>query len=166
MGIPTPVGLAGSVLVAVSPLRPVLAVGAVPARRRDGGAESLQGLIERIPRTFRYQVSDTGLVQAFSSPGCITGSCAPAWASPAGPASSDRSLAAATRGYATAIDHLARQADLAARPTPAPSARYSELQRQDLTQERRPNSSKLATLRRQRDLDGPTGAAAVVRAHG
>jgi len=32
------VGLAGSVLVAASSLRPVLAVGVVPARRRDGGA--------------------------------------------------------------------------------------------------------------------------------
>jgi hypothetical protein len=30
--------LAGSVLVAASPLRPVLAVGAVSARRRDDGA--------------------------------------------------------------------------------------------------------------------------------
>jgi hypothetical protein len=32
------VGLAGSVLVAASPLRPVLAVGMVSARRRDDGA--------------------------------------------------------------------------------------------------------------------------------
>ena len=31
-------GLAGPVLVAAAPLRPVLAVGGVPARRRDDGA--------------------------------------------------------------------------------------------------------------------------------
>ncbi len=33
-----PVGLAGSVMVATSPLRPVLAVSVVAARRRDDGA--------------------------------------------------------------------------------------------------------------------------------
>ena len=38
MGVPAAVGLAGSLLVAAPPLRPVLAVGAVPARRRVDGA--------------------------------------------------------------------------------------------------------------------------------
>jgi hypothetical protein len=38
VGIPAAVGLAGPVLVATPPLRPVLAVGVVPVRRRDDDA--------------------------------------------------------------------------------------------------------------------------------
>ena len=41
----------------------------------------LHGLIERIPHTFRYQVTDTGCARARSSPASTTGSCAPAWPS-------------------------------------------------------------------------------------
>ena len=57
MGVPAAVGLAGSLLVAAPPLRPVLAVGAVPARRRvDGAAQHT--------RHFRDGARDQACLQA------------------------------------------------------------------------------------------------------
>jgi hypothetical protein len=72
------------------------------------------GLIERIPRTFRYQVTDTGLAHALFLTRLHDRFLRTGLASLPGPATSDRSLAAATRAYTTAIDDLARQAGLAA----------------------------------------------------
>jgi hypothetical protein len=75
----------------------------------------VHGLIERIPRTHRYHVTNTGLRHAlfltrlharFLRPGLaeLTGQPPPVPAP----------LRTADRAYRTAIDHLARQAGLAA----------------------------------------------------
>ncbi len=72
------------------------------------------GLIERIPRTFRYQVTSTGLADALFLTRLHDRFLRTGLASLAGPAASDRSLAAVTRAYISAIDDLARQAGLAA----------------------------------------------------
>jgi hypothetical protein len=75
----------------------------------------LHGLIERIPRTFRYQVTGTGLRQAHFLT-CLTQRLLiPGLAhltDPSPPAPTR--LRAAARAYDTAIDHLTRQAGLAA----------------------------------------------------
>jgi len=72
------------------------------------------GLIERIPGTFRYQVTGTGLARALFLTRLHDRFLRTGLASLDPPATSDRSLAAATRAYTSAIDDLARQAGLAA----------------------------------------------------
>ena len=72
------------------------------------------GLIERIPRTFRYQVTGTGLAHALFLTRLHDRFLRTGLAALAAPASSTRDLAAATRAYTSAIDDLARQAGLAA----------------------------------------------------
>ena len=76
-----------------------------------------RGFIERIPHTFRYQVTDTGLAHAlfltrlhdrFLRTGLANLASLPS------PGTSPRSLTAATRAYTSAIDDLAKQAGLAA----------------------------------------------------
>ena len=71
------------------------------------------GLIERIPRSFRYQVTDTGLARALFLTRLHDRFLRTGMASLTGPGTG-RGLAAATRAYATALDDLARQAGLAA----------------------------------------------------
>jgi hypothetical protein len=103
-------------------LRPILAqLLGVPAGSITPGKMTYDlrrlrqhGLIERIPRTFRYQVTDTGLAHALFLTRLHDRFLRTGLASLPGPATSDRSLAAATRAYTTAIDDLARQAGLAA----------------------------------------------------
>ena len=68
------------------------------------------GLIDRIPRTFRYQVTDTGVAHALFLTRLHDRFLRTGLASFAGPAANDRSLSAATRAYTSAIDDLARQA--------------------------------------------------------
>jgi hypothetical protein len=75
---------------------------------------SQHGLIEHVPRTFRYQVTGTGLAHALFLTRLHDRFLRTGMASLAAPVTSDRSLAAATRAYASAADELARQADLAA----------------------------------------------------
>jgi hypothetical protein len=72
------------------------------------------GLIQRIPGTFRYQVTDTGIARAMFLTRLHDRFLRTGLASLADPAATDRSLAAASRAYTTAIDNLARQACLAA----------------------------------------------------
>jgi hypothetical protein len=72
------------------------------------------GLIERIPHTFRYQVTSTGIAHALFLTRLHDRFLRTGLAALAGPANSDRPLAAATRAYTRAIDDLARQAGLAA----------------------------------------------------
>jgi len=73
-----------------------------------------RGFIERIPHSFRYQVTDTGLAHALFLTRLHDRFLRTGLASLHGPHTSDRSLTAATRAYASAIDNLARQAGLAA----------------------------------------------------
>jgi hypothetical protein len=72
------------------------------------------GLIERIPHTFRYQVTGTGIAHALFLTRLHDRFLRTGLASLAGPATSDRGLSAATRAYTSAIDDLDRQAGLAA----------------------------------------------------
>ena len=103
-------------------LRPILAqILGVPAETITPGKMTYDlrrlrqhGLIERIPRTFRYQVTGTGIAQALFLTRLHDRFLRTGLASLAAPAVSDRSLAAATRAYTSAIDDLARQAGLAA----------------------------------------------------
>ena len=103
-------------------LRPILAqLLGVPAETITPGKMTYDlrrlrqhGLIERIPRTFRYQVTGTGIAQALFLTRLHDRFLRTGLASLAAPAVSDRSLAAATRAYTSAIDDLARQAGLAA----------------------------------------------------
>jgi hypothetical protein len=103
-------------------LRPIMAqLLGVPAESITPGKMTYDlrrlrqhGLIERVPRTFRYHVTDTGLAHALFLTRLHDRFLRTGLATLAGPASSDRSLAAATRAYASAIDDLARQAGLAA----------------------------------------------------
>ena len=74
----------------------------------------LHGLIERIPRTFRYQVTATGLTHALFLTRLHDQFLRTGLATLAAPVTSTRDLAAATRAYTSAIDELARQAGLAA----------------------------------------------------
>jgi hypothetical protein len=103
-------------------LRPILAqLLGVPAETITPGKMTYDlrrlrqhGLIERIPRTFRYQVTGAGLAQALFLTRLHDRFLRTGLASLAGPGLSSPGLAAATRAYTTALDDLARQAGLAA----------------------------------------------------
>ena len=103
-------------------LRPILAqLLGVPAETITPGKMTYDlrrlrqhGLIERIPHTFRYQVTGTGIAQALFLTRLHDRFLRTGLAHLAGPATSDRGLSAATRAYTSAIDDLARQAGLAA----------------------------------------------------
>lgn len=73
-----------------------------------------RGFIQRIPHTFRYQVTDTGLAHAMFLTRLHDRFLRTGLADLASPAASSRALAAATRAYTSALDHLARTAGLAA----------------------------------------------------
>jgi|ERR1700678_1532440 hypothetical protein len=72
------------------------------------------GLIERVPHAFRYQVTDAGLAHAQFLTRLHDKFLRTGLAELASPAGGDRTLAAASRAYTSAIDSLARQAGLAA----------------------------------------------------
>ena len=75
----------------------------------------IHGLIQRIPHSFRHQVTDAGLRQALFLTRLVSHMMIPGLAQladPAPPASSR--LRTAARAYETAIDDLARQARIAA----------------------------------------------------
>jgi hypothetical protein len=103
-------------------LRPIMAqLLGVPAESITPGKMTYDlrrlrqhGLIERIPQTFRYQVTETGLAHALFLTRLHDRFLRTGLASLAGPVTSNRDLAAATRAYTAAIDDLARQAGLAA----------------------------------------------------
>jgi hypothetical protein len=103
-------------------LRPILAqLLGVPAESITPGKMTYDlrrlrqhGLIERIPHSFRYQVTSTGLAHALFLTRLHDRFLRTGLASLAGPATGNRDPAAATRAYTAAIDHLARQAGLAA----------------------------------------------------
>jgi hypothetical protein len=103
-------------------LRPVMAqLLGVPAETITPGKMTydlrrlrMHGLTERIPGTFRYQVTDAGITRALFLTRLHDKFLRTGLATLAGPASSDRSLAAASRAYTAALDDLARQAGLAA----------------------------------------------------
>ena len=103
-------------------LRPIMAqLLGVPAESITPGKMTYDlrrlrqhGLIERIPRTFRYQVTTTGLAHALFLTRLHDRFLRTGLATLTAPASSTRDLAAATRAYTSAIDDLARQAGLAA----------------------------------------------------
>jgi hypothetical protein len=103
-------------------LRPILAqLLGVPAESITPGKMTYDlrrlrqhGLIERIPHTFRYQVTDTGLARALFLTRLHDRFLRTGLASLAGPADGSRDLAAATRAYTTAVNDLTRQAGLAA----------------------------------------------------
>ena len=103
-------------------LRPIMAqLLGVPAESITPGKMTYDlrrlrqhGLIERIPRTFRYHVTATGLAHALFLTRLHDRFLRTGLAALAAPASSMRDLAAATRAYTSAIDDLARQAGLAA----------------------------------------------------
>jgi len=101
-------------------LRPILAqLLGLPAETITPGKMTydlrrlrMHGLIERMPGTFRYQVTDTGLTQALFLTRLHDKFLRTGLAQLADPASPQ--LAAASRAYATAINDLARQAGLTA----------------------------------------------------
>ncbi len=103
-------------------LRPVMAqLLGVPAESITPGKMTCDlrrlrqhGLIERIPGSFRCQVTGTGIAHALFLTRLHDRFLRTGLASLASPAQADRGLAAATRAYTTAIDDLARQAGLAA----------------------------------------------------
>jgi hypothetical protein len=103
-------------------LRPIMAqLLGVPARTITPGKMTydlrrlrMHGLIERIPGTFRYQVTSTGITQALFLTRLHDKFLRTGLATLVGPAAKDRDLAAASRAYTRAIDDLARQAGLAA----------------------------------------------------
>jgi hypothetical protein len=103
-------------------LRPVMAqLLGVPAESITPGKMTYDlrrlrqhGLIERIPQTFRYQVTATGLAHALFLTRLHDRFLRTGLATLTAPVSSTRDLAAATRAYTSAIDDLARQAGLAA----------------------------------------------------
>ena len=74
----------------------------------------MHGLIERVPGTFRYQVTDAGIAHALFLTRLHDKFLRTGLAALAGPPGTDRDLAAASRAYTAAIDDLARQAGLAA----------------------------------------------------
>jgi hypothetical protein len=74
----------------------------------------MHGLIERIPGTFRYQVTDAGITRALFLTRLHDKFLRTGLAALAAPPGKDRSLTAASRAYTAAIDDLARQAGLAA----------------------------------------------------
>ena len=103
-------------------LRPILAqLLGVPAESITPGKMTYDlrrlrqhGLIERIPRTLRYQVTGTGLAYALFLTRLHDRFLRTGLATLAAPASRTRDLATATRAYTSALDNLARQAGLAA----------------------------------------------------
>jgi hypothetical protein len=105
-----------------SDLRPILAqLLGLPAESITPGKMTYdlrrlrqRGFIERIPHTFRYQVTDTGHAHAIFLTRLHDRFLRTGLADLARPAASSRALTAATRAYTTAIDDLARQAGLAA----------------------------------------------------
>jgi len=105
-----------------SDLRPVIArLLGLPAESITPGKMTYdlrrlrqRGFIERIPHTFRYQVTDTGLAHAVFLTRLHDRFLRTGLAELATPAASSQTLAAATRAYTTAVDDLARQAGLAA----------------------------------------------------
>ena len=72
------------------------------------------GLIERIPHTFRYQVTDTGLARALFLTRLHDRFLRTGLAALASPPPHSPALAAASRGYTRALDDLAASAGLAA----------------------------------------------------
>jgi hypothetical protein len=72
------------------------------------------GLIERVPGTFRYQVTGDGITQALFLTRLHDRFLRTGLSILAGPPGTDRGLGAASRVYTRAIDDLARQAGLAA----------------------------------------------------
>jgi hypothetical protein len=103
-------------------LRPILAqLLGVPAESITPGKMTYDlrrlrqhGLIERVPHSFRYQVTSTGLAHALFLTRLHDRFLRTGLASLAAPTAGSRGLAAATRAYTAAIDDLARQAGLAA----------------------------------------------------
>ena len=73
------------------------------------------GLIERIPRTHRYQITPGGIRQALFLTRLSQRFLIPGMAQVAGPSPpADAALRTAARAYKTALDDLARHAGLAA----------------------------------------------------
>jgi hypothetical protein len=103
-------------------LRPIMAqLLGVPAENITPGKMTydlrrlrIHGLIERIPGTFRYQVTEPGITQALFLTRLHDKFLRTGLATLAGPVGGNRSLAAVSRAYTAAIDDLARQAGLAA----------------------------------------------------
>jgi hypothetical protein len=103
-------------------LRPVMAqIPGVPAETITPGKMTydlrrlrVHGLIERVPGTFRYQVTDTGITRALFLTRLHDKFLRTGLAALAAPPGKDRSLTAASRACTAAIDDLARQAGLAA----------------------------------------------------
>jgi hypothetical protein len=105
-----------------SDLRPILAqflglpAESIPPGKMTYDLRRLRqrGFIERVPHTFRYHVTDTGLAHAVFLTRLHDRFLRAGLADLASPATSSRALAAATRAYTAAVDDLARQARLAA----------------------------------------------------
>jgi hypothetical protein len=105
-----------------SDLRPILAqLLGLPAESITPGKMTYdlrrlrqRGFIERVPATFRYHVTDTGLAHAVFLTRLHDRFLRTGLAHLTNPAAGSRALAAATRAYTAAIDDLARQAGLAA----------------------------------------------------
>jgi len=103
-------------------LRPIMAqILGVPAETITPGKMTydlrrlrMHGLIERVPGTFRYQVTDAGITRALFLTRLHDKFLRTGLAVLAAPPGKDRSLTAASRAYTAAIDDLARQAGLAA----------------------------------------------------
>ena len=103
-------------------LRPVMAqILGVPAETITPGKMTydlrrlrMHGLIERMPGTFRYQVTDAGLTRALFLTRLHDKFLRTGLAALAAPPGRDRSLTAASRAYTAALDDLAQQAGLAA----------------------------------------------------
>jgi len=103
-------------------LRPIMAqILGIPAETITPGKMTydlrrlrMHGLIERVPGTFRYQVTDDGITRALFLTRLHDKFLRTALAALAAPPGKDRSLTAASRAYTAAIDDLARQAGLAA----------------------------------------------------
>lgn len=103
-------------------LRPIMAqLLGVPAETITPGKMTcdlrrlrMHGLIERVPGTFRYQVTDAGITRALFLTRLHDKFLRTGLAALAAPPGKDRSLTAASRAYTAAIDDLARQAGLAA----------------------------------------------------
>jgi hypothetical protein len=103
-------------------LRPILAqLLGVPAESITPGKMTcdlrrlrMHGLIERLPGTFRYQVTDDGITRALFLTRLHDRFLRTGLAELAALPGTGRSLAAASRAYTAAIDQLARQAGLAA----------------------------------------------------
>jgi hypothetical protein len=103
-------------------LRPIMAqLLGVPAESITPGKMTydlrrlrMHGLIERVPGTFRYQVTDTGMTHALFLTRLHDKFLRAGLAALAAPSGTGRDLAAASRAYTAAVDDLARQAGLAA----------------------------------------------------